>query len=36
MILTGKVYVSKDKELKLEIIWLHYNMLIVEDGKTGY
>ena len=24
-----KIYVPKDKELRLEIIWLHYNMLIV-------
>ena len=24
----GKVYVLKDEELRLEIIWLHYNMLI--------
>ncbi len=26
----GKVYVSKNKSLKLEIIWLHYNILITE------
>ena len=24
----GKVYVSKDKSLRLEIIWLHHDMLI--------
>ncbi len=24
-----KIYVPKDKELRLEIIWLHYNMPIV-------
>ena len=24
------VYVSKDEELKLEIIWLYYNMSIIE------
>ncbi len=23
-----KIYIPKDKELRLEIIWLHYNMLI--------
>ena len=26
----GKVYVSKNKSLKLEIIWLHYDILIAE------
>jgi len=25
-----KIYVLKDKELRLEIVWLHYNTLIVE------
>jgi len=29
----GKVYVSKDEELKLEIIWLHHNTPIVGHGK---
>ena len=24
-----KIYVSKDESLRLEIIWLHYNTLIV-------
>jgi len=34
-----KVYVPKDESLMLEIIWLHYDMLIVEyveDGGTGH
>ena len=26
----GKVYISKNKSLKLEIIWLHYDILIAE------
>jgi len=26
----GKVYVPKDKELWIEIIWLHHNILVVE------
>ena len=25
----GKVYVPKDKELRIEIIWLHHDVLIV-------
>ena len=25
-----KIYVLKDKELRLEIVWLHYNTLIIE------
>ena len=25
----GKVYVPKDKELRIEIIWLHHDILIV-------
>jgi len=24
----GKVYVSKDEKLRVEIIWLHYDMLV--------
>ena len=28
-----KVYVLKNKSLRLEIIWLHYNTLIVEYGR---
>ena len=28
----GKVYVPKDDKLRLEIIWLHHNMLITEHG----
>ena len=26
----GKVYVSKNEELRVEIIWLYYNVLVVE------
>jgi len=29
----GKVYVSKDEELKIEIIWLHYDILVVGYGE---
>ena len=25
----GKVYISKDKELRVEIIWLHHDVLMV-------
>jgi len=25
-----KVYMPKDEELRIEIIWLHYNMLVAE------
>jgi len=28
----GKVYVLKDKELRAEVIWLHYNVLAVRHG----
>ena len=30
-----KVYVPKDESLMLEIIWLHYDMLIVEYAEDG-
>jgi len=26
----GKVYVPKDKELRVKIVWLHHNVLVVE------
>ena len=26
----GKVYVLKDEALRVEIIWLHYDILVVE------
>ena len=29
----GRVYVLKDKKLRVEIIWLHYDMLIAEHGE---
>ena len=28
----GRVYVLKDKKLRVEIIWLHHDMLIAEHG----
>ena len=28
-----KVYVPKDEQLKMEIIWLHYDMLVGEHGE---
>jgi len=28
MLKEGKVYVPKDEELRAEIIWLHYDMLV--------
>ena len=28
----GKMYVLKDKELRVEIIWLHHNVLVAEHG----
>jgi len=27
-----KVYVPKDEELRMEIVWLHYDTLVVEHG----
>ena len=32
MLKKEKIYVLKNKSLRLEIIWLHYNTLIVEYG----
>jgi len=29
----GKIYVPKDEKLRLEIIWLHYDMPIAGHGK---
>ena len=28
MLKEGNIYVSKDKELRIKIIWLYYNILI--------
>ena len=28
-----KVYVPKDKELRMEIVWLHYDTLVAEYGE---
>jgi len=28
----GKIYVSKNKVLRVEIIWLHHNVLIAGHG----
>ena len=33
MLKEKKVYVLKNKELRLKIIWLHYDMPIVEYGE---
>ena len=30
MLKEEKVYMPKDEELRIEIIWLHYNMLVAE------
>jgi len=27
-----KMYVLKDEELRVEIIWLHYNVLVARHG----
>ena len=29
----GRVYVPKDEELRVEIIWLHHDVLVVEHGE---
>ena len=29
----GKIYVSKNKVLRVEIIWLHHNVLIARHGE---
>jgi len=29
----GKVYVPKNKELRVEIIWLYYNVPVARHGK---
>ena len=28
-----KIYVLKDEELRMEIIWLHHNILVVGHGR---
>ena len=28
----GKVYIPKDEELRLEVIWLYHNILVVKHG----
>ena len=33
MLKEGKVYVLKDKELRMEIVWLHYNTPVVGYGR---
>ena len=32
MLKEGKIYVPKNGELRVEIIWLHYNVLVAEHG----
>ena len=29
----GEIYVLKDKKQKVEIIWLHHNVLVAEHGE---
>ena len=29
----SKVYIPKDKELRVKIIWLHYDMLVAGHGE---
>ena len=29
----GKVYIPKNNKLRLEVIWLHYDVPVVEHGK---
>ena len=29
----GRVYVLKDEKLRVEIIWLHYDMPMIEHGR---
>jgi len=29
----GKIYIPRDEELRLEIIWLYYDILIAEYGE---
>ena len=33
MLKGGKVYVSKDEKLRVEIIWLHHDALAVGHGE---
>ena len=32
MLKEGKIYVSKDEELRVEIIWLHHDILTAGHG----
>ena len=32
MIKEGKIYILKDRELRVEIIWLHYDVLVAGHG----
>ena len=32
MLKEGKLYMPKDKELRVEIIWLYHNVLVIEHG----
>ena len=32
MLKEGKMYVLKDEELRIEIIWLYHNVLVAEHG----
>jgi len=33
MLKNGKIYVPKDEELRVEVIWLHYDTLVGGHGK---
>ena len=33
MLKEGRVYVPKDEKLRVEIIWLHHDMLIAGHGE---
>ena len=33
MLKKGKVYMLKNKKLRLKVIWLHYNVLVAEYGR---
>ena len=33
MLKKGKVYMLRNKKLRLKVIWLHYNILVAEYGR---
>ena len=32
MLKEGKMYIPKDEELRMEVIWLHHDVLVVGHG----